>query len=68
MKMIKVTIYAMTLAIFEKALTVAALANEPDVSFGGFVRNRSQPFLSSSLMLKKMGNENVKCQTIVRSR
>jgi hypothetical protein len=43
MKMTKVTIYAMTLAIFEKALTVAALANEPDVSFGGFVRNRSQP-------------------------
>lgn len=39
----------MTLAIFEKALTVAALAKDPVVSLGGFVRKRSHPFLSSSL-------------------
>jgi hypothetical protein len=48
-KMPKVTKYATILAIFEKALTVAALANEPVVSLGGLVRNGSQAFLSSSL-------------------
>ena len=51
MKMPNVTMYATILAIFEKALTVAALANEPEVSFGGLVRNRSHAFLSSSLMM-----------------